>query len=96
MRNLKNVKEAINKKEFVMAGLEGIVQNRGQIREVIHHNAILYYLAHNGIDVFHYGQISSVNRLSTGQPNLEVYDNEADLVARALEFGVVVDLEEGV
>ena len=78
-----------------MAGLEGIVEQTGSIKEVIHYSTIepLYCFAHNDVDVFHYAKIYGINRLSTGQPNLEVYSNTDDLVARGLEFGVTIDLE---
>jgi len=79
-----------------MAGLTGIVETNNGIEEVVHYSTIepLYCFAHNSTDVFHSCKTYAVNRLSTGLSTLEVYDVGDDLVARALEFGVVVDLDE--
>jgi hypothetical protein len=48
-----------------------------------------YFLAHNSIDIFHYGEISQDQVVSTGQPNLEFFDTLEELKTRLMSFGVV-------
>lgn len=50
-----------------------------------------YFLAHNSIDVFHYGELNEGQVISTGQPNLEYFDNLNILKERLAEFGVMCD-----
>ena len=38
-----------------------------------------YFLAHNEIDVFHYGQISEEQSVTTGQPILKFFDTSEEL-----------------
>ena len=79
-----------------MAKINNAVEiNRG-IKEVVHYRAMepIYCLVHDNDTIFHAIKTYTKNRLSTGLSFIEVYDDANDLVARALEFGVVVDLEE--
>lgn len=46
-----------------------------------------YYLAHNLINVFHYGSLSEGQIVTTGQPYLEYFDIEQELIDRLLELG---------
>jgi hypothetical protein len=47
-----------------------------------------YFLAHNEIDVFHYGELSEEQVVTTGQPNLEHYNDLDSLIQRLNSFGV--------
>ena len=53
-----------------------------------------YFLAHNGVDVFHYGEIENEGTISTGQPNLEWLDTKEELQARVEELGGTFDWPE--
>lgn len=44
-----------------------------------------YFLAHNNIDIFHYGSITEEQIITTGQPYLEYFEELKSLVER-LEF----------
>jgi len=46
-----------------------------------------FYLAHNEINVFHYGSIQENQTVTTGQPFLEYFETEQDLIDRVLELG---------
>jgi hypothetical protein len=46
-----------------------------------------FYLAHNLINIFHYGSLSPEQVVTTGQPYLEYYDTEQELINRLLELG---------
>ena len=46
-----------------------------------------FYLAHNEIDVFHYGSIKEGQTVTTGQPLLEYFETEQGLIDRVLELG---------
>ena len=46
-----------------------------------------FYLAHNGVNVFHYGSLQENQRVTTGQPFLEYFDTEQGLIDRILELG---------
>lgn len=50
-----------------------------------------YFLAHNSIDVFHHGELNEDQVVTTGQPNLEFFDNLNELKQRLAEFGIVCD-----
>ena len=50
-----------------------------------------FYLAHNGTNVFHYGEISNGVPIATGQPNLEWLDTKEELQARVEELGGTFD-----
>ncbi len=47
-----------------------------------------YFLAHNSVDVFHHGELHEGQVVSTGQPNLEYFENLEDLKVRLSFFGV--------
>ena len=53
-----------------------------------------YFLAHNSIDVFHHGELNEDQVISTGQPNLEYFDNLTALEERLAEFGVICNEKE--
>ena len=45
-----------------------------------------YFLAHNGLNVFHYGKLELNQEVVTGQPFLEFFENENDLINRLNHF----------
>lgn len=46
-----------------------------------------YYLAHNELDVFHYGILISQQVVATGQPLLEIFDDIDEFNERLIELG---------
>jgi hypothetical protein len=46
-----------------------------------------FYLAHNEIDVFHYGSLQEGQIVTTGQPFLEYFETEQELIDRLLALG---------
>jgi hypothetical protein len=48
-----------------------------------------YFLAHNSVDIFHYGELNDSQVVSTGQPNLEYFNSLDELKDRLSFFGVV-------
>ena len=48
-----------------------------------------YFLAHNSIDIFHYGEVNDGQVVSTGQPNLEYFNSLDELKDRLISFGVI-------
>jgi len=46
-----------------------------------------FYLAHNGVDVFHYSSLQENQIVTTGQPFLEYFETEQELIDRLLELG---------
>jgi len=46
-----------------------------------------YYLAHNLINVFHYRSLYDGQVVTTGQPYLEYFDTEQELIDRLLGLG---------
>lgn len=47
-----------------------------------------YFLAHNEIDIFHYGELLEEQVVTTGQPNLEFFIELTELIDRLSNFGV--------
>ena len=48
-----------------------------------------YFVATNGADIVHYGSYNSeTQQLTTTQPQLDIYDTEAEMAARLAELGV--------
>jgi len=47
-----------------------------------------YFLAHNEIDVFHYGGLTEEQVVETGQPHLEFFDELGELKERLSFFNV--------
>lgn len=45
-----------------------------------------YFLAHNGIDIFHLGKLDEEMEVGTGQPYLEYFDTLEKLIARLKEY----------
>lgn len=46
-----------------------------------------FYLAHNGVNVFHYSSLQESQIVTTGQPFLEYFETEQQLIDRLLELG---------
>ena len=46
-----------------------------------------YYLAHNELDIFHYGILIPSQVVATGQPYLEIFDELDEFNERLLELG---------
>jgi len=46
-----------------------------------------YYLAHNSVNVFHYGMLTEGQVVTTGQPELEYFDTEQELIDRLIGLG---------
>jgi hypothetical protein len=46
-----------------------------------------FYLAHNETTVFHYGSLREGQVVTTGQPFLEYFDTEQELIDRVLDLG---------
>jgi hypothetical protein len=47
-----------------------------------------WFIAHNGIDVFHFGFVPKGTQLDTGQPHLETFDNEEEYLVRKQELNI--------
>lgn len=45
-----------------------------------------YYLAHNGQDIFHNGELLPLQVVATGQPFLEIFNTEQELNNRLNEL----------
>jgi hypothetical protein len=50
-----------------------------------------WFIAHNGVDVFHFGFVPKDTQLDTGQPILETFDNEGDWLVRMDELNLEMD-----
>ena len=48
---------------------------------------MIYFLAHNKIDAFHYGELLEGQAIETGQPHLEYFTSEGFLIDRLHELG---------
>jgi len=46
-----------------------------------------FYLAHNEVNIFHYGSIQEGQTVTTGQPFLEYFETEQNLIDRLLALG---------
>jgi hypothetical protein len=53
-----------------------------------------YYLAHNEIDIFHYGKLEDNQQIETGMPFLEFYTELDNLLFRLSNLGVEYKEEE--
>lgn len=51
-----------------------------------------WWIAHNGDDIIHDGVITEGQRVSTGQPNLETFDNRRDWEDRLMVLENTPDL----
>lgn len=51
-------------------------------------NKDTWFIAHNNVDVFHYGFAEIGKALDTGQPILEEFDNEVDWLDRLSELNI--------
>jgi hypothetical protein len=54
-----------------------------------------YFLAHNESDIFHYGELLEEQVVTTGQPNLEYYNDLDSLIQRLNLFGIQYINNEG-
>jgi hypothetical protein len=45
-----------------------------------------YFLAHNGIDIFHSGKLEEEMVVGTGQPYLEYFNTVEELILRLKEY----------
>ena len=52
-----------------------------------------YYVCH-GPDAVHYTESDEASKITSGQPNIEKFDNEQEAIARAEELGHVFTIEE--
>ncbi len=50
---------------------------------------MIYFLAHNKIDVFHYGELLEGQAIETGQPSLEYFNTLEELKQRLSFFNIV-------
>jgi len=53
-----------------------------------------WFIAHNGVDVFHYGFSEKNTCIDTGQPILDQYDNELDYQVALGVLGITLDSNE--
>ncbi len=56
-------------------------------------NNTTYYVCH-GPDAVHYVESDGASTMTSGQSNIEQFDNEQEAVARAEELGYVFTIEE--
>ena len=56
-------------------------------------NNTTYYVCH-GPNVVHYVESDESSTMTSGQPNIEQFDNEQEAKARAEELGYVFTIEE--
>ena len=49
-----------------------------------------FFIAHNSADVVHWGEVGASQNISTGQPNLELFelDQRSEWHSRIVELGV--------
>jgi hypothetical protein len=52
---------------------------------------MIYYLAHNGNDVFNYGKIGEGQKIETGQPALEFFNTIEELELKLSVYGIKID-----
>lgn len=53
----------------------------------------LWFIAHNGADVVHHGTLEPGIGVETGQPELEIFDNEEGWIARLGALGITQQME---
>ena len=53
-----------------------------------------WFIAHNGIDVFHYGFSEKNTSIDTGQPILDQYDNELEYQVALGVLGITLESNE--
>ena len=54
---------------------------------------ILYYIAHNGANTFHYGTAISGQEITTGQPIFETFNDIDSYYARLNELNIATEAE---
>lgn len=59
-----------------------------------HPAADVWYIAHDGTDIVHYGVVCPCTRMDTSQPTLEQFATEAEMLVRLAELGVVMPVDE--
>ncbi len=57
-----------------------------------HPESDVWYIAHNGADIVHYGKVCSCTRMDTTQPTLEQFATEAEMLVRLAELGVTPEV----
>lgn len=55
----------------------------------------IWWIGYDGDGTVHYGEIEVGSRVSTGQPNIEVFDNQEDCEDRVLELGGELNVPPG-
>lgn len=53
----------------------------------------MYWIAHNNDDIVHYGWSPDMAQVTTGQPELESFANQAAFISRLAELGVNLTIE---
>lgn len=49
---------------------------------------MIYFIAHNGIDTFHYGSYEQGQAFNSGQPIIEKFNDENLWIERLKELGI--------
>jgi hypothetical protein len=47
-----------------------------------------YYIAHNAIDIFHYGSYEEGEAFDSGQPNIETFTNKEEWIERMNQLNI--------
>jgi hypothetical protein len=53
-----------------------------------------WFLCHNGIDIFHYGFVEAGTALDSGQPIIELFDTEQQLIDELEKYNIDIKTEE--
>lgn len=53
----------------------------------------MYWIAHNNDDIVHYGWSPDMAQVTTGQPELESFADQAAFISRLAELGVNLTIE---
>lgn len=61
------------------------------MNSVIVSDSEIWFIAHNGSDVFHHGKAIAGQEVSTGQPILETFATEQEFSARCAELGISLE-----
>ena len=54
-------------------------------------NKDTWFIAHNSVDIFHYGFVEKDKALDTGQPILEEFDTEEEWLVRLSELNIDIE-----
>lgn len=58
------------------------------MQSVIVSDSTIWFIAHNGVDVFHTGSAAESQEVTTGQPNLETFTSEEAFLSRCAALGI--------